>query len=269
MSDFFQSTPVGGGPWSPQTHAHRSVEKALALELRARPAKRICAPVVCALPSLPAVSDHAPVISYQAELKRKALHLGALALPIGLLVLGWATALWVLVPLAVIAVALDVARTRSQAVHRAIVWVFAPIMRPEEQPAFGGPVVINGATWMCVSAALCALVFPEPVAAAALAMLMVGDGAAAVVGRRFGRHRYPFSSKSIEGSAAFVATGFVTALPLVLLPLPGYTPLTLPQLVVGALAAAAIEALPLPINDNVRVPLLAGLVMLAVGSATG
>jgi dolichol kinase len=205
------------------------------------------------------LSDSPPLISYSAELKRKALHLGALVIPLGIVVLGRTVALWLLVPLAVVAVTLDVLRLRLPIVHRFINWVFAPIMRPEEQPPFGGPIVINGATWMCVSAAVCTALFPEPIAAAALAMLMVGDGAAAVVGRRFGRTRYPFSEKSVEGSAAFFVTALAAALPFGLLATPA---VAVPVLAAGALTAALVEALPVAINDNVRVPVVAGGAML-------
>ena len=210
-------------------------------------------------PAAPALSDSPTLISYSAELKRKALHLGALVIPLGIVVLGRSVALWLLVPLAVVAVTLDVLRLRVPAVHRFITWLFAPIMRPEEQPPFGGPIVINGATWMCVSAAVCTLLFPEAVAAAALAMLMVGDGAAAIVGRRFGRTRYPFSEKSVEGSAAFFVTGLAAAVPFGALASPA---VALPVLIAGAFTAALVEALPVPINDNVRVPVIAGATML-------
>lgn len=212
------------------------------------------------------MSDSPPLLSYTAELKRKALHLGALVIPIGLLALGRTAALWLLVPLAVVAVTADVARLRVAGVHRFITWVFAPIMRPEEQPPFGGPVVINGATWMCVSAALCAFVFPEPIAAAALAMLMVGDGAAAVIGRRFGRTRYPFSDKSVEGSLAFFVLGLVAAIPFGTF---GEGGLSVPALAAGAFAAALAEALPVPVDDNLRVPLVAGAAMLAAHALGG
>ena len=206
-----------------------------------------------------ALSDSPPLISYSAELKRKALHLGALIIPLGIVGVGREAALWLLVPLAVLAVTCDVARMRVGWMHRFINWIFAPIMRPEEQPPFGGPIVINGATWMCVSAAVCTLLFPEPIAAASLAMLMVGDGAAAVIGRRFGRTRYPFSEKSVEGSAAFFVTGLLAALPFGAIPVPGVAVVVL---AVGALTAALVEALPVPINDNVRVPVVAGAAML-------
>ncbi|MEM8599324.1 MAG: diacylglycerol/polyprenol kinase family protein [Bacteroidota bacterium] len=215
--------------------------------------------------------------SYRAELGRKALHIGALLMPLGLLAVGRPVALWVFVPLAVLALACDVLRTRSAGFHAFIQWVFGGIMRPHEQPGMHGPIVFNGATWMMTAMALTTVLYPEPVAAAAMAMLMLGDGAAALIGRRYGRHRWPASPKSVEGSAAFAVTAALVVLPLALVPLswfafPG-TPLdavtvpglTLRQVAVGAVVAAAIEAVPIPLNDNVRVPLIAGAAMWLVG----
>ena len=134
------------------------------------------------------MSDSAPVISYRAELGRKALHLGALVIPLGILLLdgetvaGLPLSVVILAPLAALALVLDVARVRSPGIrdflHRWFVW----LMRPEEVPPLGGPITFNGATMMCTSAALCAALFPAGIAAAALAMLMVGDGAAAIIG---------------------------------------------------------------------------------------
>ena len=209
------------------------------------------------------MSDHPVHIPYSAELARKALHLGALVMPLGILALGRGLALYLLVPLAVLAVTCDVARQRIPWMHRFIQWVFSGIMRPEEQPPFGGPIVLNGATWMCVSAAVCAALFSEPVAAAALTLLMVGDGAAAVVGRRWGRTRFPGSPKSLEGSAAFVVAGLAFALPI--LAWPGVT-LPAGVLVAGAVIAAVIEVLPIPVNDNLRVPVLAGAAMASLAA---
>ena len=210
------------------------------------------------------MSDHVPAIPYATELKRKALHLGALALPAAVLLVPRWPLLVGLVVLAALAVGLDVARQRVPAVRRLVVdRVFGWMMRPEELPPEGSPIVLNGAVWMFVSAALCAALFAPGVAAAALAMLMVGDGAAAVVGRRFGRTRWPGSPKSVEGSAAYAATAF--AVGLVVVAWPG-SELTVGVCAVGAVAGAAFEAVPIPLNDNVRVPLLAGLAMAAASA---
>jgi dolichol kinase len=217
-------------------------------------------------PAPPADAGRAPALSYGAELRRKALHLGALALPVGLLVLGREAALWVLVPLAAFAFGLDVARQRSPAFRGPILGLFGSIMRPEEVPPPGGPLVLNGAVWMLLAAAACTALFSPALAAAALAMQMVGDGAAAVVGRRVGRVRYPGQTKTLEGTAAFFVVGLATAWLLARLPVEGLAEaLPLGRLAVGALAAAVVEALPVPPNDNLRVPVAAAAAMLFVG----
>lgn len=203
------------------------------------------------------MSDHVPVISYPAELRRKALHLGALVVPLAILWLG-RDVLWLFVPGAVLAVVGDVARARSAGARAWLHNLFGGLMRPEEMPPLDGPVTLNGATWMTIAAALCTALFSPPVAAAALAMQMVGDGAAAVVGRRFGQNRWPGSYKSVEGSIAMAVSAWGIGLAVGLWPGAGLTPAVL---AVGAVVAAVAEAIPIPLNDNVRVPLAAGLAM--------
>ena len=209
------------------------------------------------------MSDALPVIPYAAEVRRKALHLGALVLPVGMLVLGFPTAALVLAPLAALAVTLDWARVRSEPVRRVLHAVFAGLMRPEEVPPLGAPVVLNGATWMCVASAIVAALFAPGVAAASMAMLMVGDGAAAVVGRRLGKTKWPGGLKSVEGTAAYALTAFGIGLAVVAWPGSG---LSVAMCAVGAGVGAIAEALPIPVNDNVRVPVLSGLAMAAVGA---
>ncbi|GAB5534059.1 MAG: phosphatidate cytidylyltransferase [Rubricoccaceae bacterium] len=210
------------------------------------------------------MSDSPPVISFRAELGRKALHLGALVIPLGILLLneaeagGWPLSVVILAPLATLALILDVARVRAPGIRDFLHQWFGWMMRPEEIPPLGGPITFNGATMMCTSAALCAALFPAGIAAAALAMLMVGDGAAAIIGRRFGRHRWPGSPKSIEGSLAYAVTAFGIGLAVVAWPGSG---LGLAACAVGAASGAIVEALPIPLNDNLRVPLLTGLAM--------
>ena len=200
--------------------------------------------------------DPPPPISYTRELYRKALHLVALVIPIGLLLTSKPLALAFLVPAAVLAVCADVLRVRSVRFRAFIDLVFGPLMRSSELPPVGGPVVLNGATWVLVASAVVIALFRPDVAAAALAMFMIGDAAAALVGRRYGRRRFGRAGKSFEGAAGFV----VAALPVALV-VP-YGPFWIGAL--GAVAAAVGEALPAPLNDNVQSPVLSGATMTLV-----
>jgi dolichol kinase len=195
-------------------------------------------------------------LSYRGEIQRKALHLVALVVPLGMAVLGRATALAVLVPLTLLALLGDVLRVHAPWFRAFIDRWFAVMMRTEEQPPLGGPVVINGATWVLVSATLLAFVFPLRIAVPAFVMFMVADAMAALVGRRYGRLHWGSSPRTVEGSFAFLVTGLA-----IIAFFPGIT------FWVGALgvgAACVAEAAPVNINDNLRAPLAAAVVIFAL-----
>lgn len=120
-------------------------------------------------------------------------------------------------------------------------WVTRHTVRPGElrRPSLGPVFLALG----CLTCLWC---FPWPTAAGAILLASLGDTAAAVFGRRWGRHRLFYSpKKSLEGTAAF----FVTSLAVTcwLLPLPA----CLAACAVGAL----LESLPLGDGDNIVVPL--------------
>jgi len=195
-----------------------------------------------------------PRFSYAAEVGRKTLHLLALVIPLGMWALGTPLALYVLALGAGIAVTADVARAHLPAFNEWIRRVFGPLMRTEELPPVGAGVTFNGATSVLVGATLLLLIFPLRVAVPVLTMTMLADASAALVGRRLGRHPWGTLSSTIEGTAAFVATGVAVMF--------FFPALALGPATAGVLVAAAVEALPLPVNDNVRVPLVAALVVM-------
>lgn len=195
-------------------------------------------------------------ISYQSELKRKFLHLLALIIPFCVYLLGKEISLWILIPLSSLALAIEIARVRLERVSNFIYRFAGPIMRTEEKPPLGSPIVINGASWVVISATLLTLIFPVYIACASLSMFMLGDAAAALVGRKFGRLHWPNSKKTIEGSIAFLLTAGTTLL------LFNFLPWYFVFLVTGI--AMLLEVIPIPINDNVRVPILAGFVIFGI-----
>ena len=192
-------------------------------------------------------------ITYKAEVWRKAIHLVALVVPLGMALLGKAWSLYLLVPTTLLAFTGDVMRVRSAWFAGFIQRFLGFMMRREEVPPVGGPVTINGATWVLLSATLLALIFPIRIAVAAFVMFMLSDAAAALVGRRFGRTRWGGSNRTVEGSLAFLAMGLgIIAL--------------FPTIVfwVGAVSvvAAALAEIPSgPFNDNLRVPMVTATII--------
>ncbi len=93
------------------------------------------------------------------------------------------------------------------------------------------------------------------VATAAICFLAFGDVAATTVGERYGKTK--IGGKSLEGTAAFIlaalCAGFllypvgVQLMPLVI--------------IIGAVVAAGVELIPLPVNDNLVIPVVSGGVM--------
>jgi len=109
----------------------------------------------------------------------------------------------------------------------------------------------TGAAYILVTACLVIAFYDKPVAVACLVFIMVGDSAAALIGRKFGKHKY--GRKSIEGSLAFCVSAVLMAFVLPELPL--YIG------IIGAVVATVTEALSTRIDDNASVPLVSGLVM--------
>lgn len=169
--------------------------------------------------------------------------------------LGRERALWILIPSALLAVSIEVARVRSAVVAGWIQKIFGSMMRPGERPPVGAAVVLNGATWILISASILTFFFPIYIAVRALAMFILSDAAAALIGRKFGRRHFPRSEKTFEGSIAFIATSMITLSVL--------GRFTLPEMILASLTGAIIEVLPLPLNDNVRVPVCVAILLFA------
>ncbi len=140
-------------------------------------------------------------------------------------------------------------RIRAAPLNRLFVRLFGALLKEAEggRPT-GVPFFLGG---LLVSL----LLFDRSVALAALIILSIGDPAAAMVGRRWGRIR--LGAKSLEGTAAF-AIAAVSAVALLGLfwPVPA-----MPVYVLGAILGAGAELMPGGVNDNLTIPLLAGLGM--------
>ena len=192
--------------------------------------------------------------SFLSELRRKAIHLSLLILPLDVMfeVLPWprGRAQWtlLLLVLACGALALDVLRLQERRVKRFFRDFLGGMLREHEE------LGLLGSTYLLIAALLAVDLFPRPVAAAALGFTVLGDGFAAIVGKAWGRT--PVFRKTLEGAAG----GFVACLAwAAFLALAGYLPWGV--VVVGALVASLAELLPIPLDDNLAMTLMAGYAM--------
>ncbi len=112
---------------------------------------------------------------------------------------------------------------------------------------------------------------PE-VAAAVWGILAFGDGAATLAGRGLAGRPLPWNArKTWWGTLAYAVCGTAAAWALLLWTAPGRCPpgFALAAAATTALVAAAVESLPLRLDDNLTVPPVAGLFLLGVLAGAG
>ena len=180
------------------------------------------------------------------EFKRKSIHLFSLVIPL----LYWIipnefVSKTMIFTFTLLLLVCDVLRLRIRFLKKVYFFLFKKIVRLHEMKT------IHGATYLMIASCICVTLFEKPVAVAALAFLIVGDTAAALFGKTFGRIR--ILDKSLEGSLAC----FLSCL-VVVLCIPGFDHRVG---LLGALVATIAEFFPFPLDDNFRIPISSGLVM--------
>ena len=101
------------------------------------------------------------------------------------------------------------------------------------------------------------IIFPPQFAYTSIAILTLGDGAASLFGKKFGKTPYPFNkAKNLEGSIFGFILAFSGAIFFI----------DPTRAFIAAMTGMLAECLPMPLNDNLTIPLTAGsiLIMLSI-----
>lgn len=146
------------------------------------------------------ISDDRGTIDYKNEIIRKGIHLVSLSIPTVYYFITKELALSILIPLTIFSLLIDYGRYYSPALSELVKKIFGFMMRKHEWDS--KKKNLNGATYVLISAVFVIIVFPKVFVVTAFAVLIVGDIAAALIGRRFGRTKFLF--KSLEGTVAFI-----------------------------------------------------------------
>ena len=198
---------------------------------------------------LAATRDDDREIPFSQELYRKATHMGALVIPGSYYLLGLSRTemVWLMVPITLFMVMIDVSRLRQ--------WRFWTNFASK----IGGRMVrgheaagdFTGATYILISVCCTVAMYDKMIAIAALSFIIVGDTFAALIGRRYGRLH--FGRKTVEGSLGCLLGTLLVA--FLVSSIPSWIG------VIGAVTATIVEALSFEIDDNISVPIVSGLVM--------
>lgn len=183
------------------------------------------------------------------EIIRKAIHLSIYSfIPLAYLFLD-ISKIWMIVLLgigSVTIVIIDIGRTRDGWISKIFGKLFNGMLRSHELDG-----KLTGASYVLIGSFVSVVIFPKEIAILALLFTAIGDTAAALYGKKFGK--FKIWNKTLEGSIVGLIACFIIA---------SFFP-QIPNIIKfsGAFAAMFIELLPIKIDDNLRIPLFSGIVM--------
>lgn len=197
-------------------------------------------------------------ISYKNEIYRKLIHLSSLWMPFVIYVSDRALATIIFCILFICMMIFEYIRFHPTEITKHIIKCFMPLLREHEKKCNG----LTGATYMVGAALLLCLLFTKMIAVMALCIMLIGDTAASLVGRKFGKTK--LFEKSMEGFSAFI---FFAGFAVVILTSQdvGFPSLTVSILSVIVAAIVELFSSRIKLDDNFSVT-IAAAAALSMGS---
>lgn len=195
-------------------------------------------------------------INFSEELNRKTIHLASIAIPLGMLFFEKELVLKVCILLMLVIVIPDILRKFSKRLNALILYFFKKMLRENER---NNKAILNGASWVMIDAVLIILVFPSFIASVSLSILIICDLMAAIIGRKYGKHK--IYDKSLEGTAAFILSGMVVIVGFYFSFSPGLVFLPAGLIAVIATAIVELHSKRYNVDDNLAIPFIAGTVL--------
>lgn len=196
-------------------------------------------------------------ISFEQEIVRKSIHLTSLAIPILYIFATKSLALSILIPMALVAVTIDLLSKFNPKVREWLKKNFGGMLRKHELKK--KKIRLNGASWVLISAVITVAIFPKVVAITAFLILIICDIFAAIIGRKYGKTK--LFNKTWEGTYAFFVSGLITISifgAAMKMPVSYYLSAAAAVMVSAFIEAAAKR---IKLDDNLAIPMSAGIVL--------
>ena len=182
------------------------------------------------------------------EIKRKIIHLSNSVIPLSyyFFVEDRLMMIWILLSITIFFVAVDYFRFRIGWIQKWFSVFFSSMLRKHELEG-----KLTGATWAFIGATISVFLFEKDIAVLALLFMSVGDTIAALIGQQYVKIK--IGEKTIEGFAG----GLVSCI-LISIFFPSVNWI---NRIAGSLIASLIELSPIPVDDNLMIPLISGGMM--------
>ena len=182
----------------------------------------------------------------RVEITRKIVHLVTLAIPVGYALLPEETVLLIVLLLFLGFLSVDLLRHYHSGIASLFQkYFFGKVLREVEKGT------LMGSTYFLFSSLLTILLFPKSIAIVSLLILILSDTSAALVGKGIGK--ISIFGKTLEGSMAFLFSSLLIVW--------FYPNMSRFWGGIAALGATLIEILPIRVDDNLTIPLVAGAIM--------
>jgi dolichol kinase len=185
------------------------------------------------------------------EVLRKSIHISSILIPLFyryVMHYNKSITLIILLFLSVVSITIEYIRLENRSFRKVFYTIFGVMLRRHELYNF------SGASFLLTSAIFCIAFFPKDIAFLALCFLSIGDTFAALIGMTLGKRKFSFNKKSFEGAIGCFLSTFFFAL-FYINPLIAFF---------GALGATLAEIMNIPVDDNVRIPIISGFIMIFV-----
>lgn len=180
---------------------------------------------------------------------RKVIHIFSAVIPIGYYFLGKEIALWILIPILVSLLLVELLKYKVKFIYNIYVKYFSYLLRSHEYDK--KKFRLNGSSWLLIADILCIILFPKLIAITGMLLLSLSDSSSAIMGRVFGKKQYA-PNRSVVGTVTFFIVGAAIVL---LTPKYGYLQMEYIFGFIAVAIATIVDSINFPTDDNFSIPL--------------